>query len=394
MNACYEYFFMACKKLKRNWVRSTLTALGILIGTASIIAILSIGQGGRLRMNSELSDLGIERVWVYAIASEDKKTTELTLDDIEFIKRKGKQSSLVCANLYTRLDVMCNGQRVSVDVVGTQYTLPLMEEVALISGRFISKYDEINNRNVIVLGKEVAHKLFGEKNPMMNKVYIMGESFTVIGIQQMPAFSIIGGIGREKAYVPIKVLQSIYHIKRVDEISLKVLDNQPIEAVGDSVVSALEQRNNNPNAYASYNLSHEKKTADEVIDIFTFVLISVGSISLMVGGIGVMNIMLVIVRESTQEIGIRKALGASDKQIMGQFLMEAAVISIFGSILGVFIGILLTYIGSTVIPVPYTISPWSVLVAVFFSSAVGILFGIYPARRAAFMNTVDALRQE
>jgi len=386
-----EYITIAFHHLRMNVLRTLLTMLGIIIGIGSIIAVLSIGQGGRLQIDKELQKFGINRIGIYS--TKGLGMNPMTLKDVEVLKQHVKEIQSVSPLVYKSGNIYYRQQYESVDFVGTDSELAQIEEIPIKAGRFLTESDIEYGRKVIVLSENVAQKLFGNRDPLYQKVVVQNQSFSVVGIQQSTA-SFAENMIKDKAYIPITTFHKTFNTRWINEIAITVFNREHIDQTVKQAIQIMERRHSSADNFKSYNFVKEMEMAHKVINTFTLVVGAIAAVSLLVGGIGVMNIMLVTVTERTQEIGIRKALGARNGQILGQFLAEALIISFIGGVLGTGMGIFLTFLASKFIRIPVTISMWNILMAVFFSTGVGIFSGIYPARKAAALDPIEALRHD
>jgi putative ABC transport system permease protein len=298
----------------------------------------------------------------------------------------------VCPASYRRLDISYKGKSIKSDLAGTTEALTAMEQISIDGGRFLSSGDVEYERRVIVLSQEVYDALFGNAEAENQGVMMGGMKFRVIGVEQSdnPIYS---SFFSGKCYIPLTVFNRMFNTQTVNEISVAAKDSSMLKSVTDRSVALLL------NKYGSgtikiINLSEEMQNAQNIIDIFKTVIGAVAAVSLIVGGIGIMNIMLVTVKERTREIGIRKAIGASEHHIMGQFLAEAIIYAMMGGVLGVGIGTLFTYISASIIQVKAEVSFTAIILSVLFCVTVGVFFGIFPAYKASRLDPVEALRNE
>jgi putative ABC transport system permease protein len=389
-----EYLNLAGQQIRKNKLRSFLTILGIVIGIASMIAVISVGDSGQDKINGELAKFGINRSWIF---SEDGSMSisrggVLSFDDAKMIEKRVKGLKAVCPASYRRLDISYNGKSVKSDLSGTTEALAQMEELSLDGGRFLSSGDVEYERRVIVLSQEAKEHLFGMEKAENEGVIINGMKFRVIGVEksETPLYS---SFFSGKCYIPLTVFNRMFNSQTINEISVAAKDSSLLKSVTDRSVSLLLNKYGD-GSIKIINLSEEMQNAQNIIDIFQTVIGSVAAVSLIVGGIGIMNIMLVTVKERTREIGIRKAIGASEHHILGQFLAEAIIYSLMGGLLGVGIGSLFTVASAAILGVPASISATAIVLSVLFCVTVGVFFGIFPAYKASKLDPVEALRNE
>ncbi|MGI6160886.1 MAG: ABC transporter permease [Christensenellales bacterium] len=378
-----EYVAMASKHIKTNMLRSLLTMLGITIGIGAMIIVISLGDGGQIRINSELQKFGVNRLWIYNAQQKGGVMSTITMNDTEAIKEVMPQHNVTQATY--RAGVIKSGTATaSVEVAGVDEVLFDIESMTMESGRFINANDVQYARRTMVISAElqeaIGKKMLGEMVTLRNKPY------TIVGVLEDSSLTV-----KSRVYVPLTAMKKQYKVRFVDEISISVKDGD-VGEIGLEAIKVLEQRHGGTNNFKQFNLAKEMRLAQQVLTTFRMVIAAIAAISLLVGGIGIMNIMLVTVKERTQEIGIRKALGATDSEIMMQFLYEAIVYSLFGCIFGIAFGLLTTWGFSELIKVPYIITAETIILAAVFAVGVGMVFGILPAKKAAAMHPADALR--
>ena len=316
----------------------------------------------------------------------------LTLDDARMIEKRVKGLKAVCPASYRRMDISYNGKSMKSDISGTTEALAQVQDINVDGGRFLSPGDVEYERRVIVLSQEVKDYLFGKEKAENEGVVINGTKFRVIGVEKnsTPVYS---SFFSGKCYIPITVFNRMFNSQSISEISVAAKDSSLLKPVTDRSVALLLNKYGD-GSIKIINLSEEMQNAQNIIDIFKTVIGAVAAISLIVGGIGIMNVMLITVKERTREIGIRKAIGASEHHILGQFLAEAIIYSLIGGILGVVLGSFFTLVSAAVLQVHAVISLTSILLSVLFCITVGVFFGIFPAIKASKLNPVEALRNE
>ncbi|MDP2892660.1 MAG: ABC transporter permease [Bacillota bacterium] len=389
----FEYTAMALKQIKINSMRSILTMLGIVIGIAAMIAVISVGDGGRQRVDKELQKFGINRLWIFPAEKSDDRS-RMTVEDAEYLTRAVKEAKNLSPVAYRQNEIAYGGRKGITKIVGTNQYYFKLESTTLKSGRLLQEADLKYSRKVIILAEKTADALFGGTDPVMKKVMLQNQQFTVIGVESSSELSIYDRSMESKCYIPITAFEDVFGTNNVDELTMGADNIANTDTVGIKVVSALEDRYGQSMKYTMLNLGKEIKMAQDIMDTFKMVVSGIAMISLLVGGIGIMNIMLVTVKERTREIGIRKALGATNMQVLRQFLAEALMYSIIGGTLGIGLGIALTCACADIISVPVVISPSTLMACTGFTVAVGLFFGIYPAMKAARLDPVEALRIE
>lgn len=397
-----EVFNMSLKNLTSNKLRSALSILGILIGIASIIALLTIGQGVSTSVTEQLSGLGGNYITVSITNSSAKKNfTETDISEVAQIAHvDGVSPSLhkyVTATTYSAKSTKSDGYTINaVYASGTShYYFESQKEGFVAAGVGVRAFDVADSSTVCVLGSDVAAEMFGNKNPVGETVLLNQCAFTVVGVLSDQGAISWGVSINEQILVPYTtaVNNNALNMGQVKTLEILVDSTDNVENVYDNVQTLMMTYFNGNSAY--FRIVNQQAVMDIVVTISDLILGMLGgiaAISLLVGGIGIMNMMLVSVRERTSEIGLRKALGAKPKYIMLQFMFEAIMISLIGGIVGIGVGIALAYVGTQLIGAAFEIKVWTVLLAAGFSIAVGLLFGIMPARKAAKLNPIDALR--
>ena len=392
--------------LSANKARSSLTILGIVIGIASVITMVSIGQGAQNSIASSIQSIGSNLIIVTpgaqrggGINAGHGSAQTLTVDDANTLQTELKNVSAVAPEISRRYQVTAKGTNTNTQVIGTVPVYLTVRNVAISSGTFITDQQVKTSNKVAVLGPAARDDLFGVgANPVGKTIRIKNVDFDVIGVTVAK-----GGSGftnpDDTIYVPLSSAQhflsgDIY----VTTISVAGSSAGVIGAVQSQITATLLKRHNiiDPQA-ADFTLLNQADiiaTASSITGTFTILLASIAGISLLVGGIGIMNMMLTTVTERTREIGLRKAVGIRRKYILWQFLSEAVTLTFFGGVLGIVLGFGASLLVSKLSGLVTTVSPSSVLLAFGVSALVGIVFGFYPAKRAARLSPMDALRYE
>lgn len=413
-----ENIRIALSSIRNNKMRSFLTMLGIIIGVASVIAIVTIGNTGKDFIITKINEAGGQSLTI-AVKSTDNdgkyNIHGLTDDDIETIK--SIDSVQYVSPLMTAVGAMQSQTvpdgTVSVRAANSDYANMLGLEI--VHGRFYAEEEYDSLAKVCLVTKTTAQNFFNTENPV-------GETVDVVLNEQLFTLKVIGVVQDEEGglfssddmgdmmesygmsfdfgkigiiYMPASILMELYGNSDYESVSVVAYDVNDLDRVGEIAVGMLNARHNvtDDSVYRATNMASLVDILDTVINIFTIFISAVGAISLVVGGIGVMNIMLVSVTERTREIGIRKALGARTSVILLQFLTESVILCLIGGLIGMALGFALSTAVSALMGAPVTFEFSTILIAVGFSSAVGIFFGIYPARKAAKMPPIEALRQ-
>lgn len=392
-----------------NKVRSLLTVLGIVIGIGSVIAMIAIGQGSQSSIQSKIQSLGSNLIVITPgsqkgvgmfVSGGRGSAQTLTLDDANAIKTD--LSALVQAvepEVSSRKQVIGKGTNTNVSIVGTTADYLTVRNLQIGEGSFISSQDEKNKSKVAVIGPTVRDDLFGENSEAVGQtIRISGMEFKVIGVTVAKGGNTMNSQD-DMIFIPLETSQQyLSGSKYVSSIYVSAIDQDSMATLQEEITSLLLTRHkisDSANAdFSTTNQADIAQTASSVSDTFTILLASVASISLIVGGIGIMNMMLTTVTERTREIGLRKAIGAKKKDINLQFLGEAIALTFIGGFIGVILGCLVSFLINSFGLMTTSISTWSILLAFGVSALIGIAFGYYPAERASKLNPIEALRYE
>jgi putative ABC transport system permease protein len=399
-------FALALGALIRNRSRSLLTMLGVIIGVAAVIVTVAIGVGARVSVQNQIAALGSNLLIVQpgSVTSGGARSgfggaSTLTPDDGLAIATLPGVAA-VSPTVTIRTQAVANEQNWQTTVTGVAPTYTFVRSWPLASGTFFSQADITSAAKVAVLGQTVITNLFPDgSSPLGQTVLINNVPFTIVGTLAALGQSGQGQDQDDTIVVPYtSAMQRITGQKTVNALDVSAADGDQVQAVQDEITTLLEQRHRivppAPDDFSVRNLQDVAAAASSTGTVMEVLLASVAAVSLIVGGIGIMNIMLVSVTERTREIGLRMALGARGKTILGQFLTEAVVLSTSGGIMGVIVGIVGTFVVAALAKWPTSIPLSGVLAAVLFSAMVGIFFGYYPARKAASLSPIDALRFE
>ncbi len=399
-----NYFFQAMRSLFSNKTRSALSILGVLIGVASLIAMLSLGRGAQNMVKKEISNLGSNLLMVIpsrtfrgGIAMESGPATRFTVRDSEEIKEIPGVTGVV-PYADGNVQVVYGGNNWRTRITGTTVNYPLIKNAIPNTGRFFTEEENIARQKVAVLGKTVVEELFGDANPIGEFIKINKIDFQVIGT--LPEKGAMGPQDQDDQII-IPLNTAMYRLlgkEFIDSINVQVSDMQFMDLVGDRIKKLIVSLHRLPASKEDtidiINMAEIQETITSTINTFSLLLGSIAFISLLVGGIGIMNIMLVSVTERTREIGLRKAIGASNKDILFQFVIESVVICILGGISGIILGSTISIAFSKIAGWTTIITFSSVLLAFTFSFFIGLIFGLWPARKASQLNPIDALRYE
>ena len=398
-----ENLKMALDSIKSNKMRSFLTMLGIIIGISSVITIVSLGKGGQNTITGEFEKIGAATISIKIDQAKASTNDYISLEDSDIIKEKVDKAKYV-APVVQKMGFVTEGSKnKELYITGSNPDLYYLNNQEIIYGRFFNEREYIQGRPVVVIDETSAKNLFGTEDVVGRKLKISAKTsskqVTIIGVTKAHSGPFSGG----DENMPIFLSCSINFLKilypenfLIDSLYIIATDKSDTEEAGVRAKNILENRHHNKGKkiYKPESMLKQLDQVNKVIGIFTTFIGAVAAISLLVGGIGVMNIMLVSVTERTREIGIRKALGATTKDILMQFLTESVIISLIGGLIGMIIGIVAAEIIGKFIKISPSVSIKAILIAILFSSSVGIFFGIYPAKKAAKLNPIDALRYE
>jgi putative ABC transport system permease protein len=397
-----ENLKIAIDSIKSNKMRSLLTMLGIIIGISSVIAIVSLGEGGKSTITGEFEKIGAATVNVSVKAQNAESTDYITKDDIKKIKE------IVPSVKYITPVVQKNGYASSLKkskrsiIAGVNSDYANIQDSEFVYGRMFSEKEYDEGKSVVVIEEGGAKSLFGYEDVVGQTINIGSKSSpkkaTIIGVTKS-SFAMFGADENMPAivYAPVTFVNALYpNDFNIDSITVMATSKENGEEAGNGALNVLQSRHNNRDreVYKADNALKQLDQINQVLGIFTTFIAAVAAISLLVGGIGVMNIMLVSVTERTREIGIRKAIGATTNTILLQFLTESVIISMLGGIIGLILGLVGAYAIGSLAGITPVLSAGTIAIAIIFSMSVGIFFGIYPARKAAKLDPIDALRYE
>ncbi|MFH1030776.1 MAG: ABC transporter permease [bacterium] len=405
---------LAISSLLSNKFRSFLTMLGIVIGVASIIIIISVGAGAQSLILNQIKSVGSNLIGILPGTSEEDGppasamgiviTTLKYGDTVAILDKKNVPHAEAVAPYVQGIGTInWDGNNADATFIGTTAGYINVEDVKVAEGRFINEQEEKEIARVVVLGHGIKKELFGDEDALNERVKIRRETFRVIGILEERGSS--GFINQDDyVFIPVSSAQKLLlGINHVSFIRVKVDDSKNIERTMDDVTYLLRERHeikeDDPSDFTIRSQEQALKALTTVTDVLKFFMASIAALSLVVGGIGIMNIMLISVSERTREIGLRKAIGAKFSHIMNQFLTETIIISLLSGIIGILIGAAISALIAAVARYldydwDLVISLFSIFLSVGVSGSIGLIFGIYPARKAAKLNPIEALRYE
>ena len=398
-----DLFKMAIRSLISHKLRTFLTALGIIIGVASVISMISIGEGARQQTLSTISKFGTNIITIKPGNKKSRhvstgKVDTLMLKDATFIEQNVPLITGVAAQVYRSAQLKFRNKNTNTTVRGTGENYRRLANFEMQKGRYFNQQEINVAKRVCVLGATVVKNLFAEANPLGETIKVDGKNFMVIGMTE-PKGALSWFDPDDQIFIPVTTAQKrVFGMNHIQSIDVQAAKIEDLEVIKEDIAHALRIRHNiadgKENDFYVQNSSQWLNSWGDAAKTFTYLLGGIAAISLMVGGIGIMNIMLVSVTERTREIGIRKAIGAKKKEILEQFLIESVLISFLGGGAGVLLGIGISEIVSNIGEWETIVSTQSILLAFGFSVGIGIFFGFYPANKAANMNPIEALRYE
>ncbi|MFD3273831.1 ABC transporter permease [Paenibacillus dendritiformis] len=379
---------MAWRSILANKMRTLLTMLGIVIGVSAVIIMVSVGEGSAKQVQSQVASLGSNLISVTITGRG--AVSSLTLEEaLAFEDIDGVEAVSPFINGSVQAKAGTNNANLQVEGITPEYEA--VRDYHVQSGRFILPIDVELYQRVAIIGADAAETLFPQGNPLGQQLSLNGISFRIVGVMASKGSS-IGGSNDNKIWVPLTRGERLLQSKGIRTVYVKLAETEQ----ADSIMAELESRLSKKfrGSDNSYNQADMIEALGSVTQTMTLLLAGIASISLLVGGIGIMNIMLVSVTERTREIGIRKSLGAKKRDIMQQFLLEAVTISSISGALGIAAGLGGAYAGSKAMGIPFAVAPDMMWLSFAFSAAIGIVFGLFPANKAANLKPVDALRYD
>ena len=402
----WQTALIALRALRRNKMRSMLTALGIIIGVASVVAMVAVGNGAQARVTSQVSALGQNLLTVFAgskksggVNSGLGSASAITLADAEAIQREVPDVAAVSPEVSVTAQAIANGRNWSTTVVGESQDYLKIRDWKLAAGSMFNDSDIRSAAKIAVIGSKTANELFGPLNPVGQSVRIKNIPFTIIGLLESKGAGMGGANQDDRILIPYTTaMKRLTGDRYLRSVNVEIRSADRMEIAQQQITSLLRQRHRlTTDQGDDFNIFNQKEIADTVNSIskiITLLLGSVAGISLVVGGIGIMNIMLVSVTERTREIGIRIAVGAEPGDIRLQFLIEAVTLSLLGGLIGVLCGVGASHLVGMFADFKAVVSSGSIILAFGVSSAIGIFFGFYPAHKAAALDPIVALRYE
>ena len=397
---------LALKALRRNVMRTILTMLGIIIGVSAVICTVAIGEGAASKIQDAIASVGANVVWVEAggvnvggVRTGSGQTKSLTLGDMRAIQEQVPLIAYASPMVDTRTQLVYGNQNWNSTVRGVSPDYLHVKSWPMLKGGMFDETDVERAAPVCVLGQTIVDQLFGDRDPLGETIRVKGEPCKVLGVLSVKGQSATGQDQDDTFFMPYTtVMKKIKGQYWLDDIMMSAVSATAIPAAEEQIADLLRVRHRLRNGKADdFNLRHPTEIAEAIAEsarTMELLLACVASVSLLVGGVGIMNIMLVSVTERTREIGLRMAVGARSRDVLRQFLVEAVVLGVAGGVLGVAIGMAGTRAIASTFEWPTRVSQDAILMAVVFSAAIGVFFGYYPARRAARLDPIEALRHE
>jgi putative ABC transport system permease protein len=400
-----EIILVAFRSIRANKLRAALTMLGVIIGVSAVITVVALSTGAQKAVEERIQAMGANLLSIYPGQSfmggrASDVRVSLTTDDADALKRDGTLLEAVVPELQRSLPVAYLSQNINTNINGTTANYASVRNYKVTHGRMFTEGDDASRQRYAVLGSQVPTMLNVNPGAVLGRtIQIRGQPFEVIGVLESKGSQGWGGNPDEQILIPLKTAQyRIFGTDRLRSIAVAIKKGVPLEQGMVDIEGILRRehkiRPGGDNDFQIRNQTEVLATQQQTTQTFSVLLASIAAVSLLVGGIGIMNIMLVSVTERTREIGIRKALGATRSNIMFQFLIESLVLCLAGGGFGILLGYAASSVMSTKFGWNTMVSPTAVGVAFAFSAGVGLFFGLWPARRAATLNTIDALRYE
>ena len=398
-------FLIALKEIRRNILRSFLTILGIVIGVASVIAMVMIGDGTTANVKESISKLGTNMLTLRVGQErrgpprEDNSAKPFTEGDIIAIKNEVQNIKAVASENSSRMNIVYGNKSNSASVIGTNNDYFIIKDWEVTDGRTFDESELNSGKSSCIIGTTIVKQLFGEENPIGTNIRLKNLSCNVIGVLKSKGAAAFGNDQDEIVIVPLKMFQQkIKGDKDISSILISITDGKHIENAKIEITSLMQERRSlrvdEPDNFHIRDMEEMLSAMTSTTKMLTYLLGSIAAISLLVGGIGIMNIMLVSVTERTREIGTRLAIGAMENEVLLQFLVEAIVLSTMGGVIGIILGLGIGYGIVTMMDLAFILNNQIIMISFFFSTLIGVVFGYFPARKAARLNPIDALRYE
>ncbi len=401
----FNAFILALRAIKRNLLRSFLTVLGIVIGVASVIAMVILGDGTTAHITNSITKLGSNMLIIrpgqirkgHGGSSDSAEPFEMS--DIQALQRQLPGIDAIAPNTTLTINAIYGNNSYSTGVTGSTNQYFSVRDWELERGRYFTQTELHSGVSVCVIGKKIIDELYGDKDPLGSNLRLKNFSCQVVGLLRSKGAASFGINQDDIIVVPLRMMQRrLTGNSDISSIMVSVKEQYGIKQVKAAIEQVLlERRRIKKNEEADFHVQDMKEVIDTVTSttkMLTLLLGAVAAISLLVGGIGIMNIMLVSVTERTREIGIRLAVGALERDVLLQFLVESVVLSSIGGVLGIVLELGLAYAGTEIFDIPFIFNAGIIAIAFLFSTVIGVVFGFFPARKAAKLDPIDALRHE
>ena len=396
---------VSLRALRRNTMRSILTALGIIIGVGAVIAMVSIGNGAKSTVEAQIASLGQNVLLIFSGSFNQGGARSgafgagtLTIEDAEAIARETPYLAGISPEVRSGAQVLANGLNWSTTIMGEGADYLSIRQWPLVAGAMFAEQDVRSVGKVAIIGQTIVKQLFPDGDPIGQTLRIRNQPFRVVGVLEAKGLSVQGSDQDDVVIIPYtSAMKRVTKQTMLRSINVQAISPDTIDDVQSNIVALLRQRHRTTEQTDDFTVRNQEEiaaAATATSKTLTLLLAAIAGVSLVVGGIGIMNIMLVSVTERTREIGIRMAVGAHGSDVLLQFLIEAVILSSMGGIIGILLGIGSSQLISKLNGWPVLVSTTSVIVAFVFSAAVGMFFGFYPARKAAQLDPIDALRYE
>ncbi len=399
-----EAFRMAAKTLVSNKLRSTLTMLGIVIGNASVITLVGLGRGAQTLAKNQLSNLGANVLFIVPGNNDTRRRgisfpKTLVLEDSKAIKDQVPSVKRVAPQISANEIVQSNSKSLNISIAGITPDFLEVRSFEIDKGRFISKSDVNAARSFVVIGPDLKEEFFNQKEPLGEKIRIKDHTYEIIGILK-PKGAVFGSNQDKNAYIPLTTMVNritgkdpTYGVS-LSFISVEAINKNKTRAAKFQITNLLRQRHKiiRDDDFAVRSQEDALNIVTNITSGLTFLLAGIGAVSLIVGGIGIMNIMLVSVSERTEEIGLRKAIGAKQSDILIQFLFEALILSVIGGLIGTTSGLSAVFLLGVITPLPASVGLTTTISTMMISGSIGLIFGVLPAKRASKLDPIVALR--
>ena len=398
-----ETFRVALQSIWANKMRSSLTILGLVIGILSVVVITTLGNAAQADMSSAFDKYGKGKLNININWNLDRPLVYRDLfsdDDITAVEGLKDDVLAVSPELRSWMTIKYGNKERDIDIYGVNHKYDQVETINLLKGRFFTEEDLLGRRNVIIIDEKIARFLFDTTDCIGEVVTLTTGWYTtemkIIAVDKLKDSAIINMTQGDYSYgfIPVTLASRMNFTDRYSRMMIHAQQNRDTKNVGERILNLLERRNKDKSIYRVYAHEDEFNQVSEGIGFLTATVSGIAAISLVVGGVGIMNIMLVSVTERTREIGIRKAIGAKTSTILLQFLVEAIILSVFGGILGLLVGGVISYGILQILGLPFIMSKKIIIIAFVFSTLVGMVFGVYPAHKASKLDPIDALRYE